>query len=102
MRRRFNDGRYWERALAGEFRCCLKNQHTPTGRDHPPGTTSFLVACDDGTDRRVFIAHLFATEGIGDEWTIRASGKPDPKFLVEDGVEYSVVVTEAPSEPGAG
>lgn len=38
---------------------------------------------------RIFVVHFFLVrEGTDRSWRIGASGRPDPKWLFEDGVVY--------------
>jgi hypothetical protein len=43
------------------------------------------VAYVDDAGRRIFLVHVY----LRPDGTIGASGKPDPKWLFEDGVVYS-------------
>lgn len=99
MRTRFNDGRYWERALAGEFLCRVDPpvRHRPVrGRsDEVPGSVSimasFYEAVNEGAIRFVFRCDIVLRPdgSFGGYDAIRGlPARPDPKLLVEDGVAY--------------
>jgi hypothetical protein len=85
----FAAGRYLERAEAGEFGCCLKRDSTPATTHQPTGTRSVLVSYRDGNDHQVFVVHFYLhPPRPGDPAPIGGSGKPDPKWLYEDGVVF--------------
>lgn len=98
MRRRFNEGRYWERALEGEFICRADQppkKHDPESRDEPPGTASYIVEYfrPIGNDQFVFVfrVHVYVrSDGTigGRDAVLGRNPRPDPKTLVEDGVKY--------------
>jgi hypothetical protein len=84
LRRRFAAGDYFNRALAGEFGCCLKDLGRSTSPDEPPGTLSLVVAYPNDALHRVFLVHIY----LRPDGTLGASGQPDPKWLLEDGSIY--------------
>lgn len=86
MRRRFNEGKYWERMKAGEFLPVLIRRGTPQ-RDvleKWPEARSEYWSWRDGDGFEVARVHQYALPN----GTIVASGRPDPKRLFEDGVVY--------------
>ncbi len=85
IRRRFAQGDYLNRALAGEFGCCLAREKRSQSKDEPPGTRSLTVAYVDDAGHRVCLVHFY----LRPDGTIGGSGKPDPKWLFEDGVVYA-------------
>lgn len=93
MRERFNRGNYLQRAANGEFPCCLRSEQRAESPAEPEGTRGLLVGHLDGEGRRVFAVHLYprpdGTYG-GHIPAGFAEGRPDPKFLVEDGVPYQL------------
>lgn len=89
MRRRFNDGRYWERAQSGELRIEEWDSRHPslTAAHEPYCTRSLLLAYFDNDGNEVARVHQYLrTDG-----TLGASGRPDPKRLFDNGVLYRLV-----------
>jgi hypothetical protein len=84
LRERFNRGDYLSRASIGEFTCCLRDEARATSADEPAGTRSLTIGYLDRDGRRAFMVHLY----LRPNGTIGGSGRPDPKWLVEDGVVY--------------
>jgi hypothetical protein len=82
--KRFAEREYLTRAATGELGCCLTRERTPQGIDEPRGTRSLTVSYVNEAGERVFIVHLY----LRPDGTIGGSGKPDPKWLFEDGVIY--------------
>lgn len=83
----FNRERYWDRAIAGEFRCCRKPDSTPASPEEPSSSASAFVICsDDEGVREMFHAYVRTTSD-GDE-TIGGSGKVDPKWLRQGSLVY--------------
>jgi hypothetical protein len=85
LQHRFNTGNYWQRVQAGQLQSRIvksKPCHLPT---EPPGTLSQIVAYDDGSQRIALVHQYLRPDG-----TLGASGKPDPKELIEGGVGYFV------------
>lgn len=86
MRRIFNEGRYWERAKAGELTSVILEDRHPslTAANEPFCTYSQLISYRDTTGREVARVHQYVRpDGI-----IGASGRPDPKRLLHEGVLY--------------
>jgi hypothetical protein len=54
-------------------------------KDEPSGTRSVTVSYVNDAGHRIFLVHFYLRPGE----TIGGSGKPDPKWLLEDGVVYS-------------
>lgn len=73
------------RAVNGEFGCCLTHENAPR-YDEPPGTRSLMVSYLNDALVRIFMVHFY----LRPDGTLGASGKPDPKWLFEDGVVYAV------------
>lgn len=68
-----------------EFGCCLKDEGGPRSKNEPAGTRSLAVSYLNSALERIFIVHLY----LGPDGEIGGSGKPDPKWLFEDGVVYA-------------
>ena len=81
---RLAKGDYLNRAANGEFGCCLADEKIPDSRDEPPGTRSLTVSYVNETGERIFLVHCY----LRPDGSIGGSGKPDPKWLFEDGVVY--------------
>ena len=84
LRSRFAEGDDLNRALAGEFGCCLARMKRAQSKDEPPGTRSVAVAYVNESLHRIFLVHF----SLRPDGTIGGSGKPDPTWLIEAGVAY--------------
>jgi hypothetical protein len=84
LRRLFTAGDYLNRAIAGEFDCCLTAWGRATSKDEPEGTRSMMVSYVDVRHHRIFLVHLY----LRPDGSIGASGRPDPKWLFENEVVY--------------
>lgn len=87
MQERFNRGKYWERMKNGEFRPVVLEEGRPqkeVADKEPLGTVSQMISYRDSNDDEVVRVHQY----LRPDGTIGASGLPDPKRLVEDGVLY--------------
>jgi hypothetical protein len=85
LRRRFAAGDYLNRAARGEFGCCLATSNPARSPDEPLGTRTVVVSYVDESLNRIFMVHFY----LRPDGTIGGSGKPDPKWLFEDGVVYA-------------
>lgn len=84
LRRMFNEGRYYERVQSGELSALTERQKTPSPRyQQPPGTVSEEVAYFDGGIKVARVHQFVLPDG-----TIGASGRPDPKAILREGVLY--------------
>lgn len=92
LRRRFAEGDYLNRAERGEFGCCLTDTNPAGSPDEPAGTRTVVVSYFDDAFNRIFIVHFY----LRPDGTIGGSGKPDPKWLFEDGVVYAAVKGQLP------
>ena len=88
----FNEGRYWERALAREFRQdILKDGHpSPPLANEPFCTRSQIIAYVDRYGNQVVIVHQYVRPG----GEIGASGRPDPKEILFNLELYVVMEPE--------
>lgn len=86
LRRRFNEGRYWPRVRSGELRAEVRRDGHPSPdlSGEPYCTRSQIVAYLDAGGRRVAVVHQYRRP----DGTLGGSGRPDPKMLVEGGVEF--------------
>jgi len=88
LNRLFNEGRYFERAHAGEFRQRLEKDDHPA----PPHsgqkfcTRTQTVSYLDVQGNRIALIHQYKRE----DGTIGASGRPSPQRLLLDGVVYFI------------
>lgn len=84
--RRFNEGRYWERAQAGELSQQLRrNGHpSPPLASEPFCTRSQIIAYHDASGTKVAVVHQYLREN----GTVGLSGRPDPQYLFSGGVIY--------------
>jgi hypothetical protein len=86
LRAMFNDGRYWQRAKAGELREVIVRDGHPSApkANEPFCTRSQTIIYRDRDSRRVAVVHQYLRQ----DGTLGASGVPDPKKLWRDGVVY--------------
>jgi len=91
MRRRFNDGRYWERVQSGELRTEEWDSRHPSlhNADEPYCTRSQMLSYFDQDSNEVARVHQY----LRPDGTIGASGRPDPKRLLDGGVLYRLTKT---------
>jgi hypothetical protein len=86
MQRRFNEGGYWERLRSGVYTAVVRENRHPslTAANEPFCTQSQMVSYLDQNDNEVARVHQYLrTDG-----SIGASGKPDPKRLLEGDILY--------------
>lgn len=86
LRRRFNDGDYWQRADAGECRQVVaRDGHPSRERSGEPYRTRGQIIDDWNSDGELIAkVHRY----LRPDGAIGGSGRPDPKVLVEHGVRY--------------
>ncbi len=98
MRRRFNEGRYWERVVSGELRTEEWDSRHPalTLANEPYCTRSLMLAYFDQDGNEVARVHQY----LRPDGTIGASGRPDPKRLLDGGILYRLV--KARDRPSGG
>lgn len=87
LQRMFNEGKYWERAKAGEFKVVKPQDDHPAfkRRNIPRCTRSQLIGYFDESNNRIALLHQYRLSS----GELGASGKPDPKLLLVDGIIYS-------------
>ena len=86
MRRLFNEGRFWERAQAGEFRQVVQGSRHPSLPVAPVPfcTYSQILSYFDASGTEVATVHQY----LQPDGLLGASGRPDPKRLLVKGVLY--------------
>ena len=86
LRRMFNEGRYWERMVSGEFFEVLYREGHPSPKSsgEPPCTRSQIIAYLDSRGRQVAIVHQYLRK----DGKLGGSGRPDPKKLFHRGRLY--------------
>ena len=85
----FNEGRYWERTQTGELTAAIRRNTHPSRvqADEPFCTWTQEVSYFDRNSLEVARVHQY----IRPDGSIGASGRPDPKRLMENGVIYRLV-----------
>lgn len=89
IRELFARRRYYERWLSGEFQSCLKKE-VAAGPHQPPGTRSLMVGFVNRDGVRECLVHLYYRP----DGKLGASGKPDPKEIVDARVIYRLHIDE--------
>lgn len=91
----FNDGDYWGRMQRGEFTPVVIEDRHPSlmKANEPYCTKSQMVSYRDKDNNEVVRVHQY----LRPDKTIGASGRPDPKRLLKDGVLYKL-----PKRPKSG
>jgi hypothetical protein len=93
LRRRFNDGGYWEKAKAGLLRQVVLEENFSTLLPNEAGPIrSQMVSYRDENGQEIARVHRF----LRPDGTIAASGRPDPKRLYENGILYRINKTPHP------
>lgn len=84
----FNNGCFLERLKSGELRAILDSEKHPSPfrSGQPQCTRSQLLSLLDENDQEVARIHQYKRP----DGSIGASGRPDPKRLLVDGVYYFV------------
>jgi hypothetical protein len=86
VRHRFNEGDYWQRASAGEFRQVIARDGHPSQErsGEPYCTRSQIIGYWNSDGEMIAKVHQY----LRPDGTIGGSGRPDPKVLFEHGVRY--------------
>ena len=85
LRRLFNDGRYYERAQAREFRTVIVSENRRQGGDRRiRNSKSQIVEYWDKFGTLIARVHQYRMA----DGSLGASGRPDPKLLRHEGVLY--------------
>jgi len=85
MRQLFNDGRYWDKLKSGELTALVLQSRV--SKSLPYETVEILsqiVSYRDSSGQEVARVHQY----LRPDGTIAASGKPDPKRLLQEGILY--------------
>jgi hypothetical protein len=80
----FNSGGYWEKVKKGELSTIVKRNSHPAPPFLPFCTRSQILSYHDRSGRKIAIVHQY----LRPDETLGASGKPDPKLLLHDGIRY--------------
>jgi hypothetical protein len=86
LRKMFNDGQYWEQTRSGKLQAILvANNHPSSPRAKEPICTrsQYLIYIND-KGRKVAGVHQYLRKN----GKIGASGRPDPKELLVNGILY--------------
>ena len=88
MRRMFNESNLWVRVQQGEFTQALMTEShpSPPRASLPECTRSQILAYYDPHGVKVALVHQY----LRPDGSFGASGRPDPKKLLLDGVLYIV------------
>jgi hypothetical protein len=87
MQQRFNDGRYWQRMLDGEFTEVIIGTHAvayPEILERHPDAESVTAHYRDYDGNTIAEVHYYRSQG----GSILPGMRPDPKLLFEDGVMH--------------
>src|SRR5258708_16640403 len=86
MQKRFNEGGYWERLKTGEYTALVRESRHPAlkAAHQPHCTLSQMISYVDTDANEVARVHQY----LRPDGTIGASGKPDPKRLLDGKTLY--------------
>jgi hypothetical protein len=89
MRDLFNRGRFWERAQIGKLSYTINDEFTPrfVNERIPSGSVSCEVSYWDANGNEVARVHQY----VKPDGTLGASGLPDPRRVLINGVLYRMV-----------
>lgn len=80
----FNEGHFAARAAAGEFRIEEKKNQRPASPNEPPEARSITQHYFDMDGNKIAVVHFY----LRAKGEIGASGQPDPKLLLVDGIVH--------------
>lgn len=82
----FNDGQYWQRAVAGQLGTRMARDGHPSApkANEPFCTRSQTIIYLDESGQRLAVVHQYLRQ----DGTLGVSGKPDPKKIWKDGQIY--------------
>ena len=88
MRQLFNDGGYWENVQSGKWTAhILESRISDALTEETVQITSVMYSYYDENGAEVARVHQYERP----DKTIAASGKPDPKRLVKEGILYRLI-----------
>lgn len=88
MRKRFNEGGYWEKVQKQEWTThTLESRISDALTEETVQITSAMLSYHDENGNEVARVHQY----MRPDGSIAASGRPDPKRLVQDGVLYRLI-----------
>jgi hypothetical protein len=88
MRKRFNEGGYWEKVLKGKWTAhTLETRISDALINEIVEITSVMLSYHDENGDEVARVHQYERP----DGSIAASGRPDPKRLVQDGILYRLI-----------
>ena len=90
MRQRFNEGGYWEKVQSGEWTAHpLESRVSDALTDEKVQITSVMLSYRDANGDEMARVHQYMRPDL----SIAASGRPDPKRLVQNGILYRLIKT---------
>jgi hypothetical protein len=96
MRKRFNEGGYWEKVQNGEWTAhVLESNISRLLTLETVEITSVMLSYRDATGNEMARVHQFQRP----DGSIAASGRPDPKRMLQDGTLYRLEKAPRVSEP---
>jgi len=85
MRLRFNEGLYWDKVKSGELIAhVMQSRLSKSLPNETVEIQSQMLSYRDSTGQEIARVHQYSRP----DGTIAASGKPDPKRLLDDGILY--------------
>jgi hypothetical protein len=90
MRKRFNEGGYWEKVLKRDWTAHpLESRISDALTNETVQITSVMLSYHDDNGDEVARVHQY----VRPDGSLAASGRPDPKRLVQDGILYRLIKT---------
>jgi hypothetical protein len=83
----FNQNHYWDRARGPEREFQQKIERdvpAPPSANEPRGTRSQIITYINAVGQPVALVHQYKRR----DGTLGGGGRPDPKFLIHQGIEY--------------
>jgi hypothetical protein len=100
LQKRFNEGNYWGRLKNGEYTALVREDRHPSlvAAHEPYCTRSQIVSYVDQDNNEIARVHQY----LRLDGTLGASGKPDPKRLLEGGVVYAATAAKSQAAGSTG
>lgn len=93
MRQRFNDGGYWDKIKSGQWTTyTLESRISDALPQETVQITSVMLSYRDANGDEMARVHQY----VRPDGTLAASGKPDPKRLVQHGILYRIIKSPQP------